>query len=114
MSNIEQYKNRFFNLMESTLGDVKPLINEQQGSITDTPQKPTFPKDDRNLNDLPNTPDGGKKMTSDIGTIEILYPNGKTKSGKCWCSTKGGIVATSCDGIENHCQDATAGWLPKY
>lgn len=31
--NIEQYKRRFFNLMESTIGDVKPLIIEQ---ITDT------------------------------------------------------------------------------
>lgn len=30
--NIEQYKRRFFNLMESTIGDVKPLITEQ---ITD-------------------------------------------------------------------------------
>ena len=27
--NIEQYKRRFFNLMESTIGDVKPLITEQ-------------------------------------------------------------------------------------
>jgi len=29
MKNIEQYKNRFFNLMESTIGDVRPLITEQ-------------------------------------------------------------------------------------
>ena len=29
MNNIEQYKNRFFNLMESTIGDVRPLITEQ-------------------------------------------------------------------------------------
>ena len=29
MNNIEQYKNRFFNLMESTIGDVKPLMTEQ-------------------------------------------------------------------------------------
>lgn len=29
MKDIEQYKNRFYNLMESTMGDVKPLINEQ-------------------------------------------------------------------------------------
>jgi hypothetical protein len=28
MNNIEQYKNRFFNLMESTIGDVKPLLSE--------------------------------------------------------------------------------------
>ncbi len=30
MDNIEQYKKRFFNLMESTMGDVKPLINEDE------------------------------------------------------------------------------------
>ena len=29
MKDIEQYKNRFYNLMESTMGDVKPLITEQ-------------------------------------------------------------------------------------
>jgi hypothetical protein len=29
MRNIEEYRNRFFNLMESTIGDVKPLISEQ-------------------------------------------------------------------------------------
>ena len=27
--NIEQYKKRFFNLMESELGNVKPLISER-------------------------------------------------------------------------------------
>jgi hypothetical protein len=30
MRNIENYKRRFFNLMESTIGDVKPLISEQE------------------------------------------------------------------------------------
>jgi hypothetical protein len=29
MGNIENYKQRFYNLMESTMGDVKPLISEQ-------------------------------------------------------------------------------------
>jgi hypothetical protein len=29
MENIENYRKRFFNLMESTIGDVKPLISEQ-------------------------------------------------------------------------------------
>ena len=28
MNNINQYKKRFYNLMESTMGDVKPLIIE--------------------------------------------------------------------------------------
>jgi len=30
MRNIEAYKNRFYNLMESTIGNVKPLISEQE------------------------------------------------------------------------------------
>jgi len=29
MKNITDYKKRFYNLMESTMGDVKPLINEE-------------------------------------------------------------------------------------
>jgi hypothetical protein len=29
MENIEQYKKRFYNLMESTMGDAKPLLSEQ-------------------------------------------------------------------------------------
>ena len=29
MENIKEYKDRFFNLMESTIGDVKPLLSEQ-------------------------------------------------------------------------------------
>jgi outer membrane protein OmpA-like peptidoglycan-associated protein len=28
MKNLKNYKNRFYNLMESTMGDVKPLVNE--------------------------------------------------------------------------------------
>jgi len=39
MNNIEQYKKRFYNLMESTMGDVRPIISEQptqQPKMTDT------------------------------------------------------------------------------
>ena len=45
MKNIEQYKKRFYNLMESTMGDAKPLINEQkllnqkEGKITASPEQ---------------------------------------------------------------------------
>ena len=31
MINLNEYKNRFYNLMESTMGNVKPLINEGDG-----------------------------------------------------------------------------------
>ena len=33
MKNVEQYKDRFYNLMESTIGDVKPLISEQTAKL---------------------------------------------------------------------------------
>lgn len=33
MLNLENYKERFFNLMESTIGDVKPLISEPQKTL---------------------------------------------------------------------------------
>ncbi len=43
MNNVEQYKKRFFMLMESEMGDVKPLINEQAGCDPSTllTQKPS-------------------------------------------------------------------------
>ena len=31
MNNLNEYKNRFYTLMESTMGNVKPLINEGPG-----------------------------------------------------------------------------------
>jgi hypothetical protein len=50
MNNIEQYKKRFYNLMESTMGDAKPLINEEEQSMDENWSKivsslvPTSPK----------------------------------------------------------------------
>jgi len=41
MENINEYKRRFYNLMESTLGDVKPLISEQN--------EPSFMQSIKNL-----------------------------------------------------------------
>lgn len=84
-------------------------VNEQS-DIKPSAQKSGFPKNDEILNKLSNTPDGGKKVTPDFGSADVIYPNGKTKSGKCWCSTKDGIVVAGCDGIENHCKGAT--YLP--
>ena len=34
--NVEQYKKRFYNLMESTMGDVKPVINEIDDMVKKT------------------------------------------------------------------------------
>ena len=36
MNTINQYKNRFYNLLESTMGDVRPLITEDE-TVTGTP-----------------------------------------------------------------------------
>ena len=87
----------------------KGQMNEQS-VIKPSTQEPEFPKDDEFINKLPNTPDGGKRFTPDFGSADVIYPNGKTKSGKCWCSEKSGIIIAGCDGIENHCKGAT--YLP--
>lgn len=34
MNNLKQYKNRFYSLLESSMGDVKPLLNEQSSNTT--------------------------------------------------------------------------------
>ena len=45
MNNIEQYKNKFFNLMESTIGDVKPLISESQKTLPPIQSNKLVPTD---------------------------------------------------------------------
>jgi hypothetical protein len=48
MENIENYRKRFFNLMESTIGDVKPLISEQDPpfNVRKVNQSDYMPKSD--------------------------------------------------------------------
>lgn len=36
MSNVNQYKNRFFSLLESNMGNVKPLVMENEDVAVDT------------------------------------------------------------------------------
>jgi hypothetical protein len=36
MNNISLYKERFYNLMESTMGDVRPIIKEQQCTLSES------------------------------------------------------------------------------
>jgi hypothetical protein len=45
MNNIEQYKKRFFNLMESTIGDVRQLINEQSAIPGNDTQVQSLPQE---------------------------------------------------------------------
>ena len=52
MENIESYRQRFYNLMESTMGDVKPLINEQ--GIKPQPSPNPKPKPDINPKPKPD------------------------------------------------------------
>lgn len=95
--------------VEKYLENKKPL--NEQNQITSVSVPDEFPKLPY-FSKLPNTSDGGKKVMLDGGGSDVLYPNGKTKSGKCWChqvfknSDNVGIIITSCDGIENHCKDS--------
>jgi len=55
MENIENYKNRFYNLMESSMGDVKPLINEESAGSAIPVNKEVFfdvYQDDKSSNKL--------------------------------------------------------------
>jgi hypothetical protein len=46
--NIEQYRKRFFDLMESTIGDVKPLIVEENEKVFIIPPLSNLPEELRN------------------------------------------------------------------
>jgi hypothetical protein len=59
MKNIEQYKERFYNLMESTMGDVRPLISEQSETSPQLP--PSAP-----------SPDNSKPISITAKEIEYL------------------------------------------
>ena len=74
MNNIEQYKNRFFNLMESTIGDVKPLISEQSTTV------PTGTGD--GLSNSPTT------NVDDLGSI--IRQSDKDKGADNFCKTESG------------------------
>ena len=69
MNNIEQYRKRFYNLMESTMGDVKPIISEQPTtepvkSTNSTPEPATPQTTDTTEPQLP------KDMT---GRVNFYY-----------------------------------------
>jgi hypothetical protein len=74
MRNIEQYKNRFFNLMESTIGDVKPLISEQSITV------PTGTGE--GLSNSPTT------NVDDLGSI--IRQSDKDKGADNFCKTESG------------------------
>jgi hypothetical protein len=84
MNNIEQYKNRFFNLMESTIGDVKPLLSE--AIIEKKAEEDTWCKS--NLTDPENqiclikTPSSVDKMTCQSQTGNIARGKGYVNSIK--------------------------------
>jgi hypothetical protein len=98
MNNIEQYKKRFYNLMESTMGDVRPIISEQPTTpprpgtsskpttppSSVTPYKPTTPPKS-GTSSKPNT------TTNDLkGKTVNLYHDSEMQ--KVWGTTK--IVST--------------------
>ena len=76
MENIEQYRKRFNSLLESTMGDVKPLIVEQESGIvinlpSDAPikdEKGNYLKDDESL-----TPYNGDENTGGKGMVLFKF-----------------------------------------
>ena len=55
MNNINEYKKRFYNLMESTLGDVRPLISEQGERPPFMPQTPRTSSPSSSIETLPTS-----------------------------------------------------------
>lgn len=79
MNNIEQYKKRFYNLMESEMGNVKPLINEDESSFCnwDFLSQCEKPKPIEGFNFLGYIEDNSKNgmvFTSGVNTLEV-YPD---------------------------------------
>ena len=102
MKEINNYRSRFYNLLESTIGDVKPLISEQAEYPKPTPPpvrsnntippssagaaQPAQPADpsSRNTPDTPATPDTPHKPTPPIPYSDSTEP---TKSGEGYLGT---------------------------
>jgi LysM repeat protein len=61
MKDIKEYRSRFYNLLESTIGDVKPLISEQGEYPKPTPTpNPAFSNN-------PNPNSGNNNVSSGVG-----------------------------------------------
>lgn len=67
--NVEQYRKRFYNLMESTMGNVKPLIKEETGPLDRLKIK--------NLNIKPGNTESSVTL-SDNSTYKYSIPLEKT------------------------------------
>jgi len=79
MNNLNQYKKRFYTLMESTMGDVKPLIIEQEENVVELTDLNSQVPD--TLVDSEATPKGtytveGGRDTSDISNSFTLCYDG--------------------------------------
>jgi hypothetical protein len=63
MNNIEQYKKRFYNLMESTMGDVRPIISEQPVRQSTPPTNPPRPGTPSRTSTTTTPPPSNPKMS---------------------------------------------------
>ena len=69
MSNIDQYKRRFFNLLESEMGNVKPLITEDEDQwIEDSAEL----EGESNMDNL-NMEQGAKEIQSVLSDKELQF-----------------------------------------
>jgi hypothetical protein len=79
MNNLNEYKNRFYTLMESTMGNVKPLITEEDENntidLTDlNSQVPDNLVDNADLTpDGTYTPVGGRGNPQDTNEFTLCY-----------------------------------------
>jgi len=96
MKNINEYKKRFYNLMESTLGDVKPLISEQSSEVIKIKAWVLKSSRDRDV-----TPDYNFDTTNhqlDNNGVEFNFTSPKTIEKRLIHKGKGGIMCGSQDG----------------
>ena len=125
MNNIEQYKKRFYNLMESTMGDVRPIISEQPVRQSTPPTNPPRP----GTSPRPSTPSrtttpppSNPKMTDSqyfmnkvvVSDTQAILDKFKGKSMYLYkkngtCQSSGGKNVVFIDGKEAQIEKYTSG-----
>ncbi len=96
MNNIEQYKERFYNLMESTMGDVRPIISEQPT------QQPRMTDSSYFMNKVVVS-DTQAVLDKFMGKSMYLYRKNGT------CQSSGGKNVVFIDGKEAKIEEYTSG-----
>ena len=96
MKNINEYKKRFYNLMESTLGDAKPLISEQSSDVIKIKAWVLKSSRDRDVNPNYNFDTTNHKL-SNVG-VRFDFTSPKPIEDLPWPKGKGTILCGNEDG----------------